>query len=260
MTELHISLADEGIFQLGSVAVTNGMLAAFAVTAMLAAMAFFGGRTMGVVPSRLQVLLEVPFGFVRDQLTAAFGSRKEADKFMPLMLTLMLFIGVSNQFSLVPLVSAVTWGETPLLRVPTSVLGQTLAMSLVVVGLAHVLALRISPLRHIGNFIKIESVLAIRKPADIGKAFLDVFLGLMDIVSEFAKVVSLAARLFGNVFAGEVMVAVIASLTAYTKFFVPIPFYVLSIFSGLVQTLVFTLLSIQFVSATVSSVRQKEAA
>ena len=54
----------------------------------------------------------------------------------------------------------------------------------------------------------------------------------MDIVGEFAKIVSLAARLFGNVFAGEVMVAVISGLSAYTQFVVPLPFYVLSIFSG----------------------------
>jgi F-type H+-transporting ATPase subunit a len=65
-----------------------------------------------------------------------------------------------------------------------------------------------------------------------------------------AKVISVSCRLFGNLFAGDVMVAVIISLSKFTEFIVPIPFLFLGIFSGFVQAFVFTLLSLQFVSST----------
>ena len=66
-----------------------------------------------------------------------------------------------------------------------------------------------------------------------------------------AKVVSLSARLFGNIFAGNVMVAVVIGLSAFTQFIVPLPFIVLSVFSGLIQAFVFMLLSIQFIALSI---------
>ncbi|MDQ5919617.1 MAG: F-type H+-transporting ATPase subunit a [Patescibacteria group bacterium] len=82
-------------------------------------------------------------------------------------------------------------------------------------------------------------------------------MGLLDIIGELAKILSLSARLFGNIFAGDVMILVIVSLSTYTQFFVPLPFLALSIFSGFVQAFVFSLLSIQFLSGTITSVKGK---
>jgi F-type H+-transporting ATPase subunit a len=93
---------------------------------------------------------------------------------------------------------------------------------------------------------------------DFFTAFVEAFVGLLNIVGEMAKVVSLAARLFGNVFAGNVMVVVIIGLSAFTQFLVPIPFLVLSIFSGLVQAFVFTLLSIQFIALSIDGAMDEE--
>jgi F-type H+-transporting ATPase subunit a len=250
-----IALPSDVLFSIGPVNVTNGVLAAFTITAAFTAMALVARRNMGVVPSRLQVVLEILLEFVRTQLENAFGSKEKAAKFLPMVLTLLLFITVANQFSLVPLVSQIVVGGENLFRVPTSDLSQTFALSLMVVGLAHVLALRIAPVRHVGNFVKIGALLKVRSPKDLGNALLEVFLGVMDIIGEIAKVVSLSCRLFGNVFAGEVMVAVIAGLSAYTQFIVPIPFLVLSIFSGFVQAFVFMLLTVQFIASTVKSVQ-----
>ena len=82
-------------------------------------------------------------------------------------------------------------------------------------------------------------------------------LGLLDIIGELAKVISLSARLFGNILAGELIILIIAGLAAFTPFFIPIPFFVLSIFSGVVQTFVFVLLSIGFMSTTINSVKDE---
>jgi len=98
----------------------------------------------------------------------------------------------------------------------------------------------------------------VRSVAGLLKALLDIFLGFMDIIGELAKIVSLSARLFGNVFAGEAMVAVITGISAYTQFIVPMPFYILSAFSGLIQALVFAILALSFISGMHNSIRSQK--
>jgi F-type H+-transporting ATPase subunit a len=69
------------------------------------------------------------------------------------------------------------------------------------------------------------------------------FVGILELISEFAKIISFAFRLFGNVFAGEVLISVIMYLAGLG---VPIPFYGLEVFVGFVQALVFSMLSLVF--------------
>jgi F-type H+-transporting ATPase subunit a len=146
----------------------------------------------------------------------------------------------------------------PVFRVPTANLALTVGLALAVVVAANILAFSISPIRHIQQFIVIKPLLAARTPSAFGLAFIDFFLGFLNIISEFAKVFSLSFRLFGNIFAGEVMVAVIAGLSAYTHFIAPIPFVALSIFSGFIQAFVFVLLSIQYIAGSIAAVEQSD--
>ncbi|MBM3205013.1 F0F1 ATP synthase subunit A [Candidatus Uhrbacteria bacterium] len=248
-----ISLAAEPLFRLGPFVITNGVLGAFTITGTMTVLALLMRLNISLIPGRVQAGLEMLVNFVLELLERSFGSREAARTFFPFLMTVLLFIVVANQFSVVPFVSQLVAGEKPLLRLPTADLSQTLLLALFVIGLSHVLALRMSPLKHIGAFIKLKPFLNIRRVRDIPQALLDFFLGLLDIVGELAKVISLACRLFGNIFAGEVMVAVIAGLTTLTAFVVPIPFMVLSIFSGFIQAFVFLLLSTQFIAGTYKS-------
>jgi len=86
-------------------------------------------------------------------------------------------------------------------------------------------------------------------------ALLDFMLGIMDIISEGARLISLPTRLFGNLVAGELIIAIISGLFFYTQFFVPIPMIILSILSGLVQAFVFALLTLLFLSTNVRNVK-----
>ena len=130
-----------------------------------------------------------------------------------------------------------------------------MALAIIVFMVTQIVAFTISPLHYFGSFIKVGEIFKARSVSAFFKALLDVFLGLLDIVGELAKVISLSARLFGNVFAGEVMVAVIAGLSDYTQFIVPMPFYVLSAFSGLIQAMVFAILALSFISGMHNNVR-----
>lgn len=254
---VDISVPARAVAHIGPIPVSNGVIAAFTTSAILILVALFLRKGMHLIPSRGQATVELLVEYFDTQLTNAFGSKKEGRRFLPLILTLALFITLANQLSLLPLLFQLTFEGTPLLRLSTSDVSQTLSLALVVVGLSHVLAFVFSPLKHIGNFIKIGPLLQARSARDVGFAFLGLFTGLLDIIGEFAKIMSMSARLFGNIFAGDVMIVVIVGLSAYTQFFVPIPFLVLSIFSGFVQAFVFTLLSIQFLSGTITSVKGK---
>lgn len=254
--ENNFTLSATPIVQLGDFAVTNSVLAAFLITLIIIALVSFIKKRASLVPTRLQLGTEIITGFFLDNLRTAFGSEQRARKYLPLFLSIFIFLVIANQFSVIPLVTSIVSSGGNLLRVPTSDWSQTLTLALIIVIGAHLIALSISPLRHIGNFIKVKSFLKVRSFSDFGNAFLEFFLGLMDIISEFAKVISISARLFGNIFAGEIMVAIIASIAVFTQFLVPVPFMILSIFSGFVQAFVFTLLSLQFMTSTITSVKK----
>lgn len=250
-----IRLPADILFSLGPVGITNGHLAAFAITLGFLLVGLISFRRFRLVPGRIQSGIEMLTEFMLEQVENAFGDKETAHKFFPLLMTSLLFILIANQFSLIPLVGNIVAGDTHVLRSPTSDLAMTIALSLFVVVLANVLAFSIAPLHHIGSFIKIAPIFKARSFGQFAQALLDFLLGLLDIISEFAKIISLGGRLFGNIFAGEVMVAVIAGLSVYTQFLAPIPFLFLSIFSGLVQAFVFVLLATQFIAGSIGNAK-----
>ena len=250
---LHISVPANVVFSLGPIHVTNAVLAAYVSSAFLILFAAFLRTTMRTIPTRIQALTEFIFEYIDEQLTQAFGGKERGRAFFPLIMTLLLFITIANQLSVFPLLFQILVEDKPLLRLSTSDLSQTLTLGLVVVGLSHILALAMSPLRHIGSYIRIAPLLKVRSFGDLGNALIELFLGFMDIIGELAKIVSMSCRLFGNLFAGDVMVIVIISLSKFTEFIVPIPFLLLGLFSGFVQAFVFTLLSIQFLAGPVNT-------
>jgi F-type H+-transporting ATPase subunit a len=231
------------ILDLAGLNVNNSVLATLAVSVFLILLFMVFKRSLKIIPGKLQVAIESFLGFFMTQLETAWGSEERAKKYLPLILTLFLFLLIANQFSVIPLVSSVVSDGVQVLRTPSSDLGLAVTLALIVIGASHVIAFTHHPIRHIGNYIKPHELLKVRSVSGFFNALLEIFLGLLDIVGEIAKVVSLACRLFGNVFAGEVMVAVMTGLVAYI---VPMPFIAISIFSGLVQAFVFALLSVQY--------------
>ncbi|MFZ2682325.1 MAG: FoF1 ATP synthase subunit a [Patescibacteria group bacterium] len=252
---LNITVPATTLFHIGPVPISDGVLNAGLISLGLAIFALLVSKRFTRVPGRLQVACEALLGFVSNQLEVAFGDKQEARKFLPLFATTLIFIVLANQFTLVPLITSITYDGTLALRMPTSDLSGTIALALIMVVLAHVLALSISPLGHIGSFIRVAPFLKVKSLMDFLNACIGFALGFMDIIGEFSKVISLACRLFGNMFAGNVMVAVIVSLSVYTSFLVPIPFLALGIFSGFVQAFVFMLLTMQFVAGSVASAK-----
>jgi len=252
----EISLPANTLFEVGGLAVNNAMVASVATSVLLIVFAALVRRKSGLIPSRLQAMVELLMDFMLEKMETVFGSEKEARRFFPLIFTIFIFLIVANQFTLIPFVQSIVLGEVNVFRSAASDYSLPIALGLLLVVLAHVLALMKSPLRHIGNYIKIAPFFKIRKLKDVPQALLDFFLGLLDIVGEVAKLVSISTRLFGNMFAGEVVVGIIAGLMFATQFFVPIPFIALGILAGFVQAFVFALLGTIYLASALQGVER----
>ncbi len=246
----EITLETTPILNIAGLNISNSVLATLSITLIIIVMGFFLKRSLKVVPGKLQVALETFMGVFMTQLKSAWGSEERARKYLPLILSLFLFLLIANQFSVIPLVASITAEGSAALRTPSSDLGLTVALALVVIVSSHVIALKSHPIRHIGSFFKFGEFFKVRSVSGFFNACLEFFLGLLDIIGEIAKVVSLACRLFGNIFAGEVMIAVMTGLVTYL---VPMPFIAISMFSGVVQAFVFALLSVQYMAGIVQS-------
>ncbi len=197
-----------------------------------------------------------------DQVT---HNRKKSLKFLPLVGSLFLFILISNWIGLLPGVGSIGiyqihHGVTeliPLFRPANADLNMTLAMAIIGVISSHFLGIAtIGFFKYANKFIKLGDLwhgLKSGKPVSIMVAIIEFFVGLIEIFSEVAKMVSLSLRLFGNVFAGEVLLAVIGSLIAFV---VPLPFIALEILVGLIQAVVFSMLILVYLTIATTEIQE----
>ena len=235
--ESHLALAAEKIFQIGPLPVTNSILTTWIVTLILLAFAFLATKKIEAVPKGLQNLAEVAIEAFQDLTSSIAGEKTKV--FLPIVATFFFFILFGNYLGILPGIGSVgffqsTHGEkvfVPLLRSINSDLNTTLALAIVSLVTTHFLSIRYLGLGgYLGKFFSLNPIF--------------LFVGLMEIVGEITKIFSLSFRLFGNIFAGEVLLT-----TASTKLFafvIPIPFYFLEILVGFVQALIFAMLTLVF--------------
>lgn len=256
MSEAHVQLAAEPALELGHFAISNAMTSTLFVSLVIIILAILVRRKAGIIPSRLQVLAEMGFTFFLDQFEEGVGA-KRARIFAPIVMTFFLFILISNDLILFPFISSIVTHEGIFFRTPTTDYSLTIALALMSVGFAHIIAFIISPLGHLGTYFRVAGFLKVRSLMDLLTAGIDFFLGLLEIIGDMAKIVSLATRLFGNIFAGEVVIAIIMSLMVYTQFIAPIPFILIASFAGIIQAFVFSLLTVLFISNNVMHASHK---
>lgn len=234
--KLDISLAPQVLFDLGPLPVTNAMLWAFVINLFVISIVFLVRSNLTTIPGRLQnvveVMLEQGFEFVK----SVIGSEKKARKVFPLIFTMFIFVLISNMMSFIPgaaLTIARESGDVPLFRVVTSDYAFVIMLTLVsVITMQAVAIYTHGPFGYLGKFFNF-------------KGPLEFVLGLMDIIGELAKVLSLSFRLFGNMFAAEVLGTVMLALA---PFIIPLPFMFLGLITAIIQAFVFSLLTLIFIS------------
>jgi F-type H+-transporting ATPase subunit a len=245
------SLIPHTVFNIYQLNINPAHISSSSVTLIIFILGIYLRLNLNYIPGKFQLIFEEIIGFLYNSAKVSFEDSALARRYITFIISLFIFIGIENQFTLIPLVQSIIFNENKVFMPSTAHLSQTVALALIVVILSHVAALFKSPIHHIFNVFNLHEILKVKTLKDIPNMFLQIFLGLLNLIGEFTKIISLSVRLFGNIFAGEVMVSVITGISIYTMFFVPIPFMILSIFSGLIQAFVFTFLAIAFVSDTI---------
>jgi len=295
MAALHISISAETVGHLGPLVVSNSIVLSVICSIVLLLLA--GTIRSGIVtkgkPGRLQMVGELLVEGFLNLIESIVGKGAKVRLFFPLLTTFFLFILVNNWFGLLPGVGTIGFYETPkhaeapasylaaaetakesapvtdvveqqtehadttekkeakeekkvfvpYLRAGTADLNTTLALALISVVMTQVWGVKFLHLEYFSKFMNFSN------PG----AFV---LGILELILEIAKIMSFAFRLFGNIFAGEVLLVV---MTFLVPLVVPMPFYGLELFVGVIQALVFTLLSLVFFNlATVSHHEEQE--
>lgn len=229
-----VSFAAEPIFSLGNFAVTNSFLDTLLVDTILIGFIIAVKKNLSLVPKRLQVITETLISEFYGITESIAG--KNSAKIFPFFMSFFLFILIANWTGLIPGISAIGIKDhgklIPFLRAATSDFNVTLALALISAVATHALSIKTVGIKeYLSRYFSLNPI--------------NLFVGFLEIVSEITKVISLSFRLFGNVFAGEIVLGTVSALFA---FIFPLPFLMLEFVVGLVQALVFSMLTMAFMA------------
>jgi F-type H+-transporting ATPase subunit a len=241
-------LAAPQLFNIGSLAISNAMLFSFITGAFTVGLLLLAARYSSLHPkSWLAYLSELTVEFIWGTAVGAFGDRKTALKFMPLLCTLFIFIlfGNLSGSGLLPgvgTVTATTHGvKEALLRPFTTDLNATLAMAVVTVGLVQYSAVKA---RGAKGYARHFFASPLYNPMNL-------FIGVNELFGELLRVVTLSMRLFGVIYAGEVLISAVGNLAGNFGWLATIPVVLLEIFFSVIQAYVFMMLSATYLSVAV---------
>ena len=244
---IHVALAAEKVGEFIGIPITNTLLMSWIVLVILISLAFIVGRNPKMIPGRIQIILEEILTFVKDFVNDNLENEKLSRRYLPLFLTLFLFIATSNLIEFTPGIGSLGFyrGEEfiPLLRSVNTDLNVTLALAMiafVIIEIAGIMAHGV--FKYAGKFITFRG-------HSIAERLLNFVVGLIELVSELSRLVSYSFRLFGNVFAGEVLLAV---ATFFVPYLLPVPLMGFELFIGFVQAAVFALLTLFFIKLAVA--------
>lgn len=237
---ITVSLAAEPIAHVGSFPITNTLVMSLVSVAVLAVLAAKISKRVRKVPKGLQNVAEAVVEAALNLMDSITGDRAQTLRFFPFVFTFFIFILISNWFGIIPgigsiLVKTVEHGESvfvPLLRSTNADLNVTVALSLISFFAVEIFGIvTISAFKYAKKFI------------NINKNPIFTFVGLIELISEISRIISLSFRLFGNIFAGEVLLIVISFLM---PFILPLPFMFIELFVGLIQAFIFAILTLVF--------------
>ncbi|PIT92007.1 MAG: ATP synthase F0 subunit A [Candidatus Harrisonbacteria bacterium CG10_big_fil_rev_8_21_14_0_10_42_17] len=239
-----ISLKAEPLFSIGSFSVTNSIVLAFVTLLVLCSIGLAFKKKVSLIPKLFQSLVEVAVeGFLKI-MDSVLGDRNKSEKYLPLVATIFFFIMVSNWLGLLPGVGSIGVNIiheghetfTPVFRAPAADLNFTIAIAILAV-----FGVNLSGVFAIGFFKHFKKFFTLKNP-------IYTFVGILEFFSEFAKIVSFSFRLFGNIFAGEVLLIIVGFLVPYV---VPLPFLMLEIFVGFIQAFIFAMLTLVFIAGAI---------
>ena len=268
---IHIALKAGKLTEVFGVPITNTMLMSWIVMIVLIVLGYTVGTNLQKIPGKLQTFFEMFFAFFIDYIEEVLNSRELARRFFPFLATFFLFILLCNWFELMPGVESIYMEQrahaeetldegmvaeidshddayvkenieaevhkVPLFYPATVDLNFTLAMALISFVMIEVSGIMyVGGLKYFSKFINFSSVIGF-------------FVGIIELISEFARIVSFSFRLFGNMFAGETLI-IVASF--FVPLLLPMPIMLYEVFVGIIQASIFTLLTLFFIKLAIA--------
>ena len=233
----EISIKAEHLFDLFGWPITNALLLGLVASVVLLVLGLDLHKRLQLIPGKLQGMFELIIEEVLVLMKNILGSDQLAEKYLPLIATIFLFILTSNWLGLLPL-GSIMYHHEPMFRSPASDLNFTIALAVISVIATNLIGVIVIGWKaHFGKFFTLKNPIF-------------TFVGLLEFVSEFVKIISFSFRLFGNVFAGEVLLVIIGFLVPYV---VPLPFLALEVFVGFIQAFIFSMLTLVFIGMAAAS-------
>lgn len=239
---MNITLAAEKIGALGGFPITNSLLASWLVMVVLFVFTYMATRTLTLRPNGIQSVAELIVGGLHDFFHQVTG--EHTSRFFSLLASLFLFIITANWMGLLPGFGTIGFYHhiheeiefVPLLRAATADLNMTIGLALISVIMIQYFGFKVIGFKYSLRFLSFKDPISF-------------YVGILELISEISKIISFGFRLFGNIFAGEVLLAVMAFLM---PFIVPLPFLTMELFVGFIQALVFSMLTAVFLNVAVS--------
>lgn len=257
------TLYAESVYQVGSFKVTNSLLNSWIVVLVVIILSLLIRKKINLIPRGIQNAFEMAVEGFLGIFDSVTSSRERSLKFFPLVFAFFVFILLNNWLGLLPGIGSIgqivsEHGEkifVPYFRGGTADLNTTLALAIIGLVASHIFGiLAIGIWNHFNKFINLKVLAEIprkvfKDPTVLIVNPIKAFVGLIEIIGEIAKVASLSFRLFGNIFAGEVL---LASMSAILAFGLPIPFMFLEVIVGLIQALIFSMLILAYLTMNTS--------
>lgn len=240
--EIAIHLEPTVLTHLFGLPVTNTLVTTFVVSIVLIISAYFLGKNLKLVPGKVQTavegIIEFPYTFVQETLDY---NKKLIAWVFPLVMTIFLFVLSANWFGLLPIIGAIGFNDhgyfLPLFYPVNTDLNVTLALSIIALFAIEIAGIiTLGALRYGGKFVTFKSPLAFA-------------VGIIELFSELARLISFSFRLFGNIFAGKILILVVFS---FVPLIVPVPLLAFELFVGFIQAAIFALLTLFFIKIAVA--------
>ena len=250
------TLYAEPIGHIGSLTITNALLTSWIAVGLIVLISVVIRLSIKKIPGKLQQTFEIILEGAYDLCDQVTGNRKVTEKVFPLVIAIFFFVLFNNWLGILPLggFGVVSHEGTknlfaPFLRSGTADINTTVALAAVAVIGSNLFGIfSIGAWKMFNKYVNLKALGGIftkvrREPMVLLTAPITFFVGILELVGEFAKIASLSFRLFGNVFAGEVLLASMAAILAYV---LPVPFLFLEIFVGVIQALIFSMLTLVY--------------
>ncbi len=258
--EVHLTAPT--VFHIFGFPVTSTLLASWVTIILLVGISYAITRRMKLIPGRAQAAFEALLGWLYNLCRENIGE-KDGRKYFPFIATIFLYVGFNAWMALIPGYETITIetasGTNELIRAANTDINTPLAMAIIVFLVVEVSGLRRLGFSYLGKFFNF---------GEIGKGFKQIFrkdikggllslfsgaialfTGLLELLGEFIRIISLTFRLFGNMTAGEILLFVIMFLVPWL---LAVPFYGLEVLIGFIQALIFSGLALIYISVALT--------